>query len=185
MAHLADLLGMGDRQLQRWRDRGLPMPAARESLARWAERANLWLDENRRPQSQQGDPKDPATLAHWILNHRKARAMLAALELQERRALLHGREECDRASLAAVAALRQAVDVGLRTLAKTCASQAMPEALFLQHGRAAMREAFAALQAALLNHATAERDTSSPPAAARPEGTTRDESPGPASPPAR
>lgn len=68
--------------------------------------------------------------------------MLSALELQERRGLMHPREQCDAEKVAALVALRRAIEAGLRRLAKDAASPGKPERWIVERGREVFRGAF-------------------------------------------
>lgn len=92
---LAEALGLNVRTIERDRLRGLPLPADGEDLAAWATRAKAWRKSTRkrpgpRPTATAGDSDIIA-----MTRYRVAKAELAELQLAERRAQLHSKEECE------------------------------------------------------------------------------------------
>lgn len=105
---LAEAVGLSERQLQRHKAFGMPLPRAGEALTKWAARAWKWIDTNRAPvgpKSQQGDPNDPTSMAHYNRRYRAARASLAELELQRARGDVHTTAECHAETVQRLAAL--------------------------------------------------------------------------------
>ncbi len=125
---LAALLGIGDRQLARLRDRGMPMPAPDEDPTAWARRAQAWRRANQQPRRRLS-PAQRAARDAAELRWRLARADRAELEVAALRAGLHSQAVCSSEAAARGRDIAEAL-AGIGTeLAPLIAGAGSPEAI--------------------------------------------------------
>ena len=94
---LAAALGINVRSLQRYRSRGLELPAEGEAIEAWAPRAKEWIGRARQktgPKIESGT--DAEKLRHWDWRYRRARAEREELNLRIARGEVHSKAECER-----------------------------------------------------------------------------------------
>lgn len=145
-----DELGIGERYVQRLRQRGLPEPKPKETKARWKARAQKWMAEHVNPKgangraSAHGDPDDPESHASYSRRWRRARALREELLFDKERELVHGRAECYAEQVRRLEVLLTHFERLPLELSKACGGQ--PAETILEEARRLVRAAFDGLQ---------------------------------------
>lgn len=106
---LATALGVSVTTIERYRARGIPLPAEGEKLASWAKRAQEWRRAQRRlPGPRATKPGDPAKQEKLtgLARVRELTARKLEIEIAEREGKLHSTEQCHNEFIARLQELR-------------------------------------------------------------------------------